>query len=628
MEAVLFDWRGTLVVDPPTEWWVERALSRLERDVSAAEIERLTRKLDDAYIDPEIQLGLLREDCDAQFHRDVNLRWFEIAGLDEELSVQLYELDFDPECHPFYPDVLEVLTTLHSAGISLAVVSDIHFDLRPEFSAAGFDEYIDAFVLSFEQGFQKPDARMFQLGLDHLGVAPSQALMVGDRSSRDGGAASVGIPTLILPTLQTLLNRGLRSVLDLCGLGICDLLRRSAVWSPGLTSTTSTTSHVALLLRDLPGIPVGSKNVIGELDQPDRNGDPGTPWRSASSTTWSVASSSSCTSITWTPSPRTRRSWFSTSSWPSCAARSLGPGSAGPTGRSCDPSQLVPRESWAAFLIAPETILRWHRTLVRRRWTYPHRRPGRPPLSEETVELILRLARENPRWGYLRIVGELKKLGVTVSKGSVANVMRRHRLPPAPRRIGPSWTEFLRVQAKGIVATDFFTVDLSAALRPLRDRARAARRAPPRRHRQPQRPLGHPGSPQLLCRPRARRPTSSVPPPRPRHQVHRHLRQGLRLDWRQHHLTPVRSPKANAFAERWVRTVREDCLDHLLVHSRHHLETILAEYVRHYNWARPHRGLDLTPPRPAAVAGAGGAGEMIRRRDLLGGLIHEYELAA
>ena len=122
-------------------------------------------------------------------------------------------------------------------------------------------------------------------------------------------------------------------------------------------------------------------------------------------------------------------------------------------------ARLVPRERWAAFLITPETILRWHRALVRRHWTYPHRRPGRPRLPADAVELILRLARENPRWGYLRIVGELKKLGVMVSKGSVAKVLRRHRLPPAPRRAGPTWTEFLRAQAKGIVATDFFTVD-------------------------------------------------------------------------------------------------------------------------------------------------------------------------
>ena len=122
-------------------------------------------------------------------------------------------------------------------------------------------------------------------------------------------------------------------------------------------------------------------------------------------------------------------------------------------------ARLVPRERWASFLVTPETILRWHRALVRRRWTYPHRKPGRPALAQETVELIVRLARENPRWGYLRIVGELKKLGVAVSKTSVATVLRRHRLPPAPRRSGPTWSEFLRAQAKGILATDFFTVD-------------------------------------------------------------------------------------------------------------------------------------------------------------------------
>jgi len=119
----------------------------------------------------------------------------------------------------------------------------------------------------------------------------------------------------------------------------------------------------------------------------------------------------------------------------------------------------VPQERWAAFLVSPETVLRWHRALVRRHWTYPHRRPGRPLLSEETVNLIVRLARENPRWGYLRIVGELKKVGVTVSKGSVANVLRRHQLRPAPRRAGPTWTEFLRTQAKGILPTDYFIVD-------------------------------------------------------------------------------------------------------------------------------------------------------------------------
>ena len=104
-------------------------------------------------------------------------------------------------------------------------------------------------------------------------------------------------------------------------------------------------------------------------------------------------------------------------------------------------AHLVPKHRWAAFLVTPKTILAWHRALVRRRWTYPHRRPGRPALRAETVELICRLARENPRWGYLRIVGEPQKVGIAVSKGSVANVLRRHGLPP-PRdvtvRPGPS----------------------------------------------------------------------------------------------------------------------------------------------------------------------------------------------
>ena len=131
------------------------------------------------------------------------------------------------------------------------------------------------------------------------------------------------------------------------------------------------------------------------------------------------------------------------------APHTLVPASPGRIERSSAPTaHVVPRERWAAFLVTPETILRWHRALVRRRWTYPHGNHGRPALALETVELIVRLARENPLWGYLRIVGELKKLGVTVSKTSVATVLRRHRLPPAPRRSGPSWGAFLRTQAK------------------------------------------------------------------------------------------------------------------------------------------------------------------------------------
>ncbi len=112
-------------------------------------------------------------------------------------------------------------------------------------------------------------------------------------------------------------------------------------------------------------------------------------------------------------------------------------------------ARVVPRDRWRAFSVTPETVIAWHRRLVRRRWTYTHRRAGRPPLADETVELVCRLARENPRWGYARIVGELRKLGVAVSKTTVATVLRRNRLPPAPRRVGPSWSEFLAPRRKG-----------------------------------------------------------------------------------------------------------------------------------------------------------------------------------
>jgi putative transposase len=122
-------------------------------------------------------------------------------------------------------------------------------------------------------------------------------------------------------------------------------------------------------------------------------------------------------------------------------------------------ASFVLRDRWRSFLVTPQTVLDWHRRLVRQRWTYPHRRPGRPRLADEAVDLICRLARENLRWGYLRIVGELKKLGVAVSKTSVATVLPRDGLPPAPRRAGPTWAQFLGAQAELVLATDFFTVD-------------------------------------------------------------------------------------------------------------------------------------------------------------------------
>jgi len=289
---------------------------------------------------------------------------------------------------------------------------------------------------------------------------------------------------------------------------------------------------------------------------------------------------------------------------------------------------LVPRERWASFLVTPKTILAWHRRLVKRRWTYAHCRSGRPSLPAETVELICRLARENPRWGYLRIVGELRKLGVTVSKTSVANVLRRQGLPPVPRREGPTWIEFLRCQAAGILATDFFCVDTVLLRRfyvlfVIEVQSRVVHI------------LGvttNPNGPWVAQV--ARNFTSD-------HETGRRFRflirdrdtkstttfdQVLAAIGIEAIRTPVRSPRANAFAERFVRTIRTECLDHLLVFSRRHLEAVVADYLRHYNQARPHRGLQLAQPlpRPASPITSG----RVIRHDVLGGIIHEYETAA
>ena len=123
-------------------------------------------------------------------------------------------------------------------------------------------------------------------------------------------------------------------------------------------------------------------------------------------------------------------------------------------------SRVLPRERWVDFLVTPATLLRWHRELVRRKWTY-HRsgRPGRPPIDPEVRALIFRLARENSRWGCVRIEGELRKLGLRVSATTIRTLLRTTHLGPAPRRPGPTWTEFLRAQAGGVIACDFFTVE-------------------------------------------------------------------------------------------------------------------------------------------------------------------------
>jgi putative transposase len=121
-------------------------------------------------------------------------------------------------------------------------------------------------------------------------------------------------------------------------------------------------------------------------------------------------------------------------------------------------SRVLPRTRWRSFVVTPTTLLRWHRRLVARRWTYGGR-SGRPLIGGEIRELVLRSARENPRWGYQRIVGELSGLGVAVSATTVKKILREAGLGPAVSRVGLSWRAFLRAQAQSMLAVDFFTVE-------------------------------------------------------------------------------------------------------------------------------------------------------------------------
>ena len=225
---------------------------------------------------------------------------------------------------------------------------------------------------------------------------------------------------------------------------------------------------------------------------------------------------------------------------------------------------------------------------------------GRPPVGQELQQLIVRLARENPRWGYQRIKGELLRLGVHVSATAVRSILRRHGLDPAPRRVAVTWRAFLRQQAAGIMACDFFTVD-SMWLRRLYvlffieldtrrvhlagvtahpDGAWVAQQA-----RNLLLMLGN-RRPRFLIRDRDAKFT-------------RAFDDVFSSEGTEALVTPVQAPNANAYAERWIRTVRAECLDWLLVIGQGHLDRILRVYVEHYNQHRPHRALRLKPPDPA-----------------------------
>jgi putative transposase len=293
--------------------------------------------------------------------------------------------------------------------------------------------------------------------------------------------------------------------------------------------------------------------------------------------------------------------------------------------------RLLPRRLRMHRLVTPGTVLRWHRRLVTRKWTYPHR-TGRPPVSAEIAALIGRLATENPGWGYQRIQGELLKLGHRVSASTIRRVLKALQIPPAPKRQTDStWRQFLRTQGATMLAADFFHVDCALTLQRLYCLFVIEAGS---RYVHVLGVTAHPDGPwttqqirnllmdlgdqaadfRFLVRDRAGQFTDSFDAV-------------LAAAGIQAVKTPPRSPRANAFAERFVLTARTEVTDRMLIFGERHLRSILTQYEAHYNGRRPHRSRQLHPPRPDYPI-ADLSQERIKRRPVLGGLISEYERAA
>ena len=294
-------------------------------------------------------------------------------------------------------------------------------------------------------------------------------------------------------------------------------------------------------------------------------------------------------------------------------------------------TRLLSRQRRRHRFVTPGTLLRWHRDLVRRHWTQPYRPPGRPSILPRLRQLILRMAAENPTWGYRRIHGELTRLGYTVVPSTVWLVLHRAGIDPAPRRAGLTWRQFLSAQAQGILACDLFHVDtvLLKRLSGLFVIEPATRRvqvvgvtANPARQWAAQQARNllmdladRVGRFKFLLRDRDTKFTDTFDAVFASERI-RVLR------------TPLRAPRANAYAERWVGTVRRELLDRTLIVGRRHLETVLSDYVMHYHQHRPHRSLDQGPPLGVIPPPAPAADVPVVRLDRVGRLIHEYAQVA
>jgi transposase len=299
-------------------------------------------------------------------------------------------------------------------------------------------------------------------------------------------------------------------------------------------------------------------------------------------------------------------------------------------------SGLIPRARWAeVFAVTPATLLSWHRRLVAGKYTPARRRPGRPSTRPALKVLILRMARDNPRWGHERITGELFKLGHRIAKSTVWQMLHDAGIDPAPRRCGPTWRQFLTAQARTIIATDFLHVDTVllkriyvlvfiehhtrrlhvAGITANPDGAWTAQQA-----RTLAMALGERlEEMRFLIRDRGGQFTSSFD------AVFEN--RGLRVL-----RSPPQAPRANAICERLIGTLRWEVLDHLLILNETHLRAVLAEYAAHYNAARPHQGIGQCVPDDDPDHSSARLIDLeatrIRRKRVLGGLTSEYQEAA